>query len=304
MVFGLGYRLSRWQDGAVTETPVSLDAAIDELYAMDPAGFVARRTALVKLARDAKNRELAQQLGALKKPTVVAWLLNVAARSSLTSLMELLRLVREVRTAEQSRDAARLRALVSERGPLERRALADVVTFAAGRGVAVKSAGQEEIRTTLRGLFTDQAAAEALAAGRLEKASGYGEVNLAAALGAMTADLTPASEQFPTPTPEHVAEEPEARLAPVEDLTEVRRKRLQEDLDKALQAEAAARHEAEVADATVAVSRARIERLVRELDQARTQHELAEQQAQRAATRATEASTHREDLELLLRNLS
>jgi len=46
-----------------------LEAAARELYALAPEEFVAARTRLVREARAAKDRALATEIGALRKPT-------------------------------------------------------------------------------------------------------------------------------------------------------------------------------------------------------------------------------------------
>ncbi len=67
-----------------------LDAVSAELYGGAPADFVARRDELAKQARADGDRELATAIKALRRPTVGAWYLNLAAAAGLTSLRELL----------------------------------------------------------------------------------------------------------------------------------------------------------------------------------------------------------------------
>ncbi|NKU16024.1 hypothetical protein GS928_23340, partial [Rhodococcus hoagii] len=52
----------------------------DELYALDPSGFVAARTTRVAEAKASKDREAATAIARLKKPTVVGWAVNLLAR--------------------------------------------------------------------------------------------------------------------------------------------------------------------------------------------------------------------------------
>lgn len=59
---------------------MSLDDAIDELYAAAPEDFVAERTRLVKALRDAGLRDESQSLSKLRKPSAAAWALNQLAR--------------------------------------------------------------------------------------------------------------------------------------------------------------------------------------------------------------------------------
>jgi hypothetical protein len=69
---------------------VDLDAAADELYALPPDDFIERRKELVADARQARNRELATQIGKLRRPTRSAWLINVLAREATADLGGLL----------------------------------------------------------------------------------------------------------------------------------------------------------------------------------------------------------------------
>ncbi|WP_040161118.1 hypothetical protein [Nigerium massiliense] len=168
--------------------PAGLDAAADELYAIDPAGFVARRTELVKLARAAKDRPLAQAIGSLRRPTLGAWYLNLAVRDRLTSLVALLKLADQLADAQDQRDAARLKQLTAERPSLERRVLRDLTAHLATRGISTTPAALEEVRTTLRAALSDRDAAQQVAAGRLTKPLQYGtftDDDLSSALAAM-----------------------------------------------------------------------------------------------------------------------
>src|SRR5204863_2632144 len=59
---------------------MDLEQAIDELYAADLEQFVTERTRLAKALRDAGDREGAQTVTKLRKPSVAAWALNQLAR--------------------------------------------------------------------------------------------------------------------------------------------------------------------------------------------------------------------------------
>nr|NKW56837.1 hypothetical protein [Prescottella equi] len=47
----------------------NVDQVADELYALDPSGFVAARTTRVAEAKASKDREAATAIARLKKPT-------------------------------------------------------------------------------------------------------------------------------------------------------------------------------------------------------------------------------------------
>lgn len=184
-----------------------LDSAADELYSLDPADFVTRRDELVKDARAAKDRALANAIKALRRPTVGAWYLNVAARAGLTSLFEWLRLGRELRDAQAALDFKRVVALAPKRADVERRVLRDLAAHLAALGVTASPAGLEEVRTTLRAALADPDAAAAVEAGRLAKPLEYGAFGdgLGLALGASVEAATEDPEESPEP---EVTDEP------------------------------------------------------------------------------------------------
>ena len=68
----------------VGAAPEDLETATDE--------FIERRKQLVAEARAAKDRDLATQIGKLRRPTRSAWLINLLARQEpddVTTLLEL-----------------------------------------------------------------------------------------------------------------------------------------------------------------------------------------------------------------------
>ena len=62
------------------ELPTSLEDAADLLYGMGREEFIGVRDALVKQVRAAGDRELATEIGGLRKPSVAAWVANRLAR--------------------------------------------------------------------------------------------------------------------------------------------------------------------------------------------------------------------------------
>ncbi len=149
-------------------------AAADELYGLEPGGFVARRDELVREARAVRDREAAAAIKALRRPTLGAWYVNVAARARLTALHDLLRLGRDLRAAQADADVPLLRDLAGRRGALERRVLADLTAHLAELGVTAAPAALEEVRTTLAAALADPDAEAAVLAGRLDRPLVYG----------------------------------------------------------------------------------------------------------------------------------
>ena len=111
---GLGGGLDTDPRGRLTR-PVDLEAATEQVYAATPEDFMAVRTALVAEARQAKDRELAKAIGALRKPTRSAWLINLLARSAADEVAGLLDLGEALREAQASLSGPELRRLSGER---------------------------------------------------------------------------------------------------------------------------------------------------------------------------------------------
>lgn len=192
------------------------DARVDALYAGDPAAFVAARDALAKELRAGGDREAAARVKALRRPSVAAWYVNIAARASLVSLREWLALGASMREAQAGLDMAAVRSLSAGRAALENRVIRDLTAHLRTLGASVSAPALDEVRDTLRAALADAAAAELVASGRLERAlsyGGFGEVDLSAALAAMAQARAAAGEDDaePEPDPALVAAVDEAR---------------------------------------------------------------------------------------------
>jgi len=137
---------------------VSLSAAADELNGADPAGFVARRTELVKQARTAGDRALAGQIAALRRPTVAAWYINLLARSGAIELDELIDLGATMRQAQAELDMARVTSLAPSRRELEHTVLRRLDILLA-TGITASPAAWAEVGHTLTAVTADASAA-------------------------------------------------------------------------------------------------------------------------------------------------
>ena len=164
-----------------------LDSAADELYALPPAEldrFGGRRTELAAAARAAGDRELARQIGALKKPVQAAALANALVREHPEAMRELSGLAERLRDAHRHLRGPELRELSEQR----QRWLAGLAKLApelAGRPVAEQVLSQ--LRATFEAAIADEAAEEAVKSGRLTAAlsySGFGEVDITDAVAA------------------------------------------------------------------------------------------------------------------------
>jgi hypothetical protein len=277
---------------------VTLDEVAAELYALPPEEFTAARGEAVAAARKAGDRELAGRIGALRRPTVGAWLVNLLAHQRPDLIGELLALGAAMRTAQRNLRGDELRELSTQRRGMvsalarESRALA----VAAGRGVrAVLPLG--EVENTLTAALADPDVAEEVRLGRLVKPveyAGFGEqprpqlrlVQGGASAEPETPPREPAAAREPAARKGATVSTLAGRKTPRQ-LTEEEELERQIAADEEFERQAAAEHEAakqrlaeqEAARKAAAEQRRRQQAAHRELLAARTA--LAEAEAKR-----------------------
>lgn len=147
-----------------------VDATFEEiatgLYSGAPEAFVASRK-----ARAAEvDADLATRILALRKPSIAAWVVNLFAQERAGQLGEALELARELREAQDDLDAPALAKLGRERRLLTRRLAQAAGELAASRGERVTPSTLEAVEQSISAAFFDQAAAAAVASGRLSRA--------------------------------------------------------------------------------------------------------------------------------------
>jgi len=167
------------------DTPDPLRAAVEGLYAVAPGEFIARRTALVKQARSNGLKELANEIGALRKPSVSAWAVNQVVRARADTVAQLRDLGARLRHAQSTLDAAALGGLRAERDE----ALAGLVRGAgevsARSGHPLTATADAEVRDTGIAALADAGAEEVAWSGGLTRSlsySGFGEVDVSDAV--------------------------------------------------------------------------------------------------------------------------
>jgi hypothetical protein len=158
-----------------------VQAAADQLYAADPAEFTDRRADLVAQARADGDKAAARAIGALRRPTRAAWVINQLARADSGAVDQLSRLGDELRAAEKALDGGRLRELSQARrellGRLTREALDDV-------GVAdPPDALVQEVTGTLEAAVADPQVAALVGQAQLAKAVQAGGFGFGLAAG-------------------------------------------------------------------------------------------------------------------------
>ena len=146
-----------------------LETALDELYAVDPADFMATRKQLVADLRAAGDAGAAKELGAARRPTNAAWALNQLARRHGDLVDQFLEQSRALREAQDQAVSGRPDELRSATRA-QRDALAAVTQAAnAVLGKGMTEAYRSQIAATLQAASVDDATAEVLRQGRVTR---------------------------------------------------------------------------------------------------------------------------------------
>jgi hypothetical protein len=271
---------------------VDLDSVTDELYALPPSEFTATRNERAKQARTEGDRELAEQIKTLDRPTTSAWLVNQLARQLGDQLEPLIELGRELRDASASISGDELRALTRQRHQLVHALVQEARRLGAQQGAKVTDAVAGEVQRTLDASLADSDVAEAVLSGRLAHATeyaGFGEP--------MAGQGSPTSRRAPTSRPTRGGAD---KTAEVTDLAARRRQSAERALADAEQRVQTAQTEHDSAteaeeDASASREQAeqRVERLRSELDNAQLEARSASQ-----AERTAKDRVRRTDREL------
>ena len=150
----------------------TVEQAARELYALPPGEFTKARDARVKELRKEGDRDAAEAVKALRKPTVAAWALNQLARSRAKDVERLLEAGERLRSAQEELIGGGDRAAFQESAATERELVAaltaDATTLASEAGE--RGGGlREKVAETLHAAALDEDTAEELRAGRLTR---------------------------------------------------------------------------------------------------------------------------------------
>lgn len=203
-----------------TRTPTG-SRRVADLYGLPLDEFVAARTELVReLKRQGKNAE-AEEVGALRKPTTSAWIVNQLARRHPQEMKALVKAGDEMRKAQ--------RAAVGGRGPQalrdatrSHRERIDALTSTARDELGSAGATLQRVAQTLRAASVDKEASKGLLSGTLTadfEQAGFGPLLAAVPPSALKRRPKPKAKPKPAPKPKP---DPKAR----------KRKQLQERLEK------------------------------------------------------------------------
>lgn len=205
----------------------------DDIYGLPLEEFTPARDALARDLRKAGKKEAADEVKALRKPSVSAWAVNQAARRRPQEVKRLVAAGTELRKAQrgvvgggdpaQLREATRThRELVEELTETARAVLAE-------RG-AVSQAVVTRVAQTLRGASVDKDAARALQAGTL--AEDFEQAGFGPLLSAVPPTRTRKAAR-PAPSRPRRKAKPKPPPKPKRDPHAAKRKRLEQQLETA-----------------------------------------------------------------------
>ena len=266
----------------------AIDDVIRRMYEAPPDGFVAARTAAVAQAREAGDKDAAKRLGALRKPTVAAWVVNLLALRRPELIDELVELATALRSAQRGLKGGELRELTAQR-----RKIVTALVNAAGK-LAVDEDPQmsgaklplSEVEATLTAALAEPEIAEQVRTGRLIRAAtyaGFGEVPRPR-LRLITADDDDADTSPAPATKDRATDERRSRERAE------RRRQLQRELSAAQAAETKAETDLERAEAAERDAGTLVEELDAELAEVerRRAEAVADVSRQKLARRTAE----------------
>ncbi len=149
---------------------VDLESVADELYSLPREKFTAARNAAAKRAGEQGHRDLAEQIGALRRPSTAAWLANLLAREHPDELRTLTQLGDGLRQAQQQLQGAELRRLSQQRHELVHALVQQAQALARNAGHPASDAVTRELVNTFTAAVNSANAAQAVAGGRLTTA--------------------------------------------------------------------------------------------------------------------------------------
>lgn len=291
--------------------PVDLTGVADELYALRPENFVARRNDLAKEAKDGGDKDLAAAVKKLPKPTTAAWVVNMLVRHDPEQVQQILDLGAALREAQESMAGEQLRELGRQRRQLTSAVTRQARSLAAQLGEKVGESVATQVEETLHAAMVDEGAAAAVRTGMLvrplavtgiEAGDVAGAVAVPEALGADIVRRTPpprATSKKPELTvvedDSRAIEEAEARVTETEAAAADAERRLDKARRKVAKREAKGlqlQAELDELRRRVAEVEERLEaneEQLSEAEDARDEREAQAEQARREAQRAREA---------------
>ena len=153
--------------------PKLLAGEIDRLYALPLEEFTHERDELAKRLRKDGDREGADDIKALKKPSVAAWAVNQVRRDRPDDVRRLLDVTEELHRVHSKLSSAGARERLEEAAEMQRELIRSLVRCAselldaAGHGATDATLGK--VADTLRAAAVDEDLREEVATGRVVK---------------------------------------------------------------------------------------------------------------------------------------
>jgi hypothetical protein len=250
--------------------PANVESVAEELYALPQSEFTAARDARSAAARRDGDRELAEAIKKLGRPTTAAWLANLLVRERTQQVEELLELGEAMREAQAELAADQMRHLATQRRQIVSALGGEAAKLAADQGQRVSRSIREEMEGTLEAALADPAAGEALRSGRLTTSlryTGLGPVDVGGAVA------TPSKPVASTKKPTAKSAKSSPRKDDSDAQAEAERQRLErieaaeKRLSDARTAAADAKADATTKDRTVKEVQERVDGLRRQLDE-------------------------------------
>jgi hypothetical protein len=170
---------------------VDFESVADELYALPRDEFTQARNAAAKQAREHGHREMAEQIGALRRPSAAAWVANQLAREQPKEIRALVELGDGLREAQHRLQGEQLRRLSTQRHQLVHGLVQQAQALARAAGHPASETVTRELTNTFTAAVNSSAAAQALAQGRLTSA--LDPADAATELFAAAAPATPSA---------------------------------------------------------------------------------------------------------------
>lgn len=271
---------------------MTLDDVADELYGLDPGEFVEARTAQVTAARDNKDRALATEIGKLRKPTVVGWLVNLLARELPDEVGALLALGDALRDAQRHLSGPDLRRLTTQRQQVVRALARKAGELAADRGRTVGEDALRDVGQTLHAALADAETAEQVRRGRVVTAASYS--------GFGPAGLTVVQGKAAKKPPKSEPEKPKKPKKSQERDLDAERAEAEAELADATSGADEIRGALDDANAELGQARSTLTEIDHRIEELRAELEHAEQERQftRNAEKASAEAVHRAEREL------
>jgi len=267
---------------------------LEELYGVRPEDFMALRTKLVAAAKKRGDAGAAKRIGAARRPTTAAWVVNALVHGDRHARDRLRDLGVRLRAAHGAMDGNKIRELSSEQ-----RRLVDELARAglAAAGLSAASAAlRDDVVGTLQAAIADPDVADRLGTmSKAERWSGFGDFGSISEVGVApnkrkAAPSKPAPET--APTPDDVAAraelvtsaraEVEAAARAHSDATEQLRERsaklaaARRRYEKLLESLSAAEHDVDEADADLIAADQSVRGAAERLDKAKVELAQAE----------------------------